>query len=80
MRLGCTSAGARGLSPAMQRDRPGSLDAGQPDHMTFELLPEGRLLAAGLITTGTAQAFAEELAKHGSDVNTVVLGFGAEVP
>ena len=46
---------------------------GRSPPMKFDLLPEGRLMAVGTITPGTAQAFAAELAKRGGYVKTVVL-------
>jgi hypothetical protein len=41
--------------------------------MSFELVGDGRLNAVGTIGPGTAKAFAEEIAKRGSYVKTVVL-------
>jgi hypothetical protein len=43
------------------------------ERMTFELTSEGRLLAVGSISAGTANSFAEEIDKRGSYVKTVVL-------
>lgn len=43
------------------------------NRMTFELTEGGRLLATGAIAPGTAKAFAEEIAKRGSYVKTIVL-------
>ena len=43
------------------------------NRMTFELTEGGRLLATGAIAPGTAKAFAEEIAKGGSYVKTIVL-------
>lgn len=43
------------------------------ERMTFELASNGRLLATGAITPGSANAFAEEIDKRGSYVKTVVL-------
>jgi hypothetical protein len=57
-------------------------DRGAPKHqsdaalhapMWFELLADGRLNAVGTISPGTAKTFAEEIAKRGSYVKTVVL-------
>ena len=60
--------------PAAQPDGPmrhsdGKLGA----KMTFELVGEGRLTAAGTIAPGTAADFAAEIAKRGSYVKTIVL-------
>src|SRR5215203_2470098 len=61
--------------------RPGG-DRGAPKHqsdatlnalMSFELLADGRLNAVGTIGPGTAKIFAQEIAKRGSYVKTVVL-------
>ncbi len=41
--------------------------------MTFELVGDGRLIAAGTITPGIADTFAAEIEKRGSYVKTVVL-------
>jgi hypothetical protein len=41
--------------------------------MTLELLAGGRLVAVGTITPGTAERFAEEIARRGDYVQTVVL-------
>ena len=41
--------------------------------MTFDLAGDGRLMAVGTITPGTADAFAAEVAKRGGYVKTVVL-------
>lgn len=41
--------------------------------MTFELAADGRLVATGTITPGMAKTFADEIAKRGSYVKTVVL-------
>jgi hypothetical protein len=43
------------------------------ERMTFELASNGRLLATGAITPGSASAFAEEIDKRGSYVKTVVI-------
>jgi len=43
------------------------------ERMTFELTSNGRLLATGAITPGSANAFSEEIDKRGSYVKTVVL-------
>jgi len=57
-------------------------DRGAPKHqsdaalnalMSFELLVDGRLNAVGTIAPGTAKTFAEEIAKRGSYVKTIVL-------
>jgi len=50
----------------------------QPDGVlatpiSFELRGGGRLMATGTITTGSAQAFAAEIEKHGEYIKTVVL-------
>ncbi len=42
-------------------------------HMTFDLVGDGKLMASGTIMPGTAKAFAEEVAKRGSYIKTVVL-------
>jgi len=41
--------------------------------MTFDLVGGGRLLATGTITPGTAEAFSQEIARHGDYIKTVVL-------
>lgn len=41
--------------------------------MKFELLGDGRMMATGTITPGTADAFASEIAKRGAYVKTIVL-------
>lgn len=41
--------------------------------MTFDLAADGKLIAVGTITPGTAETFAAEVAKRGSYVKTVVL-------
>lgn len=41
--------------------------------MSFELVADGRLNAVGTIGPGTAKAFADEIAKRGSYVKTIVL-------
>lgn len=43
------------------------------ERMTFELTGNGRLLATGAIAPGIGKVFAEEIAKRGSYVKTVVL-------
>ena len=40
--------------------------------MTFELVGDGKLMATGTITPGTVKAFADEVAKRGSYIRTVV--------
>ena len=50
----------------------------QPDEqlkktMAFDLRSEGRLIATGTITPGTAKTFADEVEKRGGYVKTVVL-------
>mgnify|MGYP000993527933 CR=1 FL=1 len=53
---------------------PGLHEAGDARApMTFDLLGEGRLLAVGTITPGTAERFATEIEKRGSYVREVVL-------
>lgn len=66
--------------PQTRRDRDGrraapvrETDAKLKDAMTFELAADGRLLAYGTITPGSAQRFAEEVGKRGTYVKTVVL-------
>jgi hypothetical protein len=56
--------------PAHPRRAPG---VRLKERMTFELTSNGRLLATGAIAPGTGRAFAEEIAKRGSYVKTVVL-------
>jgi hypothetical protein len=41
--------------------------------MAFDLMADGRLMAVGTIEPGTARIFADEIAKRGSYVKTVVL-------
>ncbi len=41
--------------------------------MTFDLAADGRLIATGTITPGTAETFVAEIAKRGSYVKTIVL-------
>lgn len=48
-------------------------NASLKEKMTFELAADGRLLATGAIAPGSAKAFAEEIARRGSYVKTVVL-------
>lgn len=62
------SDGDRG-APAPIRHSDAALKA----RMSFELVADGRLTAIGTIEPGTARAFAEEIAKRGSYVKTVVL-------
>ena len=50
-----------------------SLGIPEEDAMTFDLVAEGRLLATGTITPGTAERFQAELAKRGGYVATIVL-------
>jgi hypothetical protein len=65
--------------PSSRRDSgshrpvPRLTDATLNAAMTFELVGNGRLIAAGTIMPGTAKAFAAEIAKRGSYVKTVVL-------
>lgn len=55
----------------LPRVAPNAAELGKA--MTFELGPNGRLAAVGTITPGTSQAFAQEIAKRGAYVKTVVL-------
>jgi len=48
-------------------------DAQLRNAMTFDLTGDGRMVATGTITPGTAKTFAAEIAKRGSYVKTVVL-------
>jgi hypothetical protein len=48
-------------------------DAKLRDAMAFDLVGDGRLMATGLIAPGTAKLFADELAKRGAYIKTVVL-------
>jgi hypothetical protein len=66
------------LPDTITRDgRPGdprrTPNARLKERMTFELTGNGRLLATGAISPGIAKAFAEEIARRGSYVKTVVL-------
>ena len=65
------------LSPGrfgdMRRELLFPADPNRPPPMRFDLMPEGRLMAVGTITPGTADAFEAELAKRGGYVKTVVL-------
>ena len=56
---------------ALPRVTPNTAELGKA--MTFELGPDGRLSAVGTIKPGTSHAFAQEIAKRGSYVKTVVL-------
>ena len=56
-----------------RRPVPRISDSKLNEAMTFELVGDGRLIAAGTIMPGTAKAFAAEIAKRGSYVKTVVL-------
>jgi hypothetical protein len=56
-----------------RRPVPRQADATLNEVMKFELVGDGRLIAAGTIMPGTAKAFAAEIAKRGSYVKTVVL-------
>lgn len=56
-----------------RRPVPRISDAKLNEAMTFELVSDGRLIAAGTIVPGTAKAFAAEIAKRGSYVKIVVL-------
>ncbi len=62
-----TKEGGRRAAPLRQAD--GKLR----EKMSFDLAADGRLMAVGTITPGTAAAFADEVAKRGSYVKTVVL-------
>ena len=62
-----TKDGKRRTSPLPQSD------ARLRDKMTFDLTGDGRMVATGTITPGTAKTFAAEIAKRGSYVKTVVL-------
>lgn len=69
--------------PYLPSSRPGEADPGRragttPEQrlrepMTLELVAGGRLEAVGTITPGTAERFAEEIARRGDYVETVVL-------
>ncbi len=69
--------------PYLPSSRPGAADPARragttPEErlrepMTLELLAGGRLEAVGTITPGTADRFAEEIARRGDYVETVVL-------
>ena len=69
--------------PYLPSARPGEADPGRragttPEEqlrapMVLELLAGGRLTAVGTITPGTAERFAEEIARRGDYVETVVL-------
>ena len=59
--------GKRRTSPLPQPD------AKLRDRMTFDLTGDGRMVATGTITPGTAKTFADEIAKRGTYVKTVVL-------
>ena len=48
-------------------------DGAMAKPMTFELVSGGRLMAAGTITPGIAEAFAAEIGKRGDYIKTVVL-------
>lgn len=52
---------------------PIKADAKLRQPMAFELQADGRLLASGTISPGSAELFAAEVAKRGSYVRTVVL-------
>ncbi|MBV9955855.1 MAG: hypothetical protein JOZ70_11460 [Pseudolabrys sp.] len=67
-------------TPLPQRDgarrRPAPLretSAKMREPMTFDLAADGRLIATGTITPGISKAFADEVAKRGSYIKTVVL-------
>jgi hypothetical protein len=49
------------------------MDAALQKPMTLELVSDGRLEAFGAITPGTAERFAQEIARRGDYVKTVVL-------
>lgn len=48
-------------------------DARLREKMSFDLVGDGRLMATGTITPGTAETFAAEVAKRGSYVKAIVL-------
>lgn len=69
-------------TPLPQTPRDGSRRKAAPlretsakmrEPMTFDLGADGRLMATGTITPGISKAFAEEVAKRGSYIKTVVL-------
>jgi hypothetical protein len=59
--------GARLGAPSRQ------MEAKLRETMTFDLVGDGRLMATGTISYGTAKAFAAEIEKRGAYVKTVVL-------
>ncbi len=71
------------VQPYLPSARPGEADPGRrtgttPEDrlrapMALELVAGGRLTAVGTITPGTAERFAQELARRGDYVETVVL-------
>jgi hypothetical protein len=69
-----TSEPAAPLRPSGDRGAPRhQSDAALNALMSFELLADGRLNAVGTIGPDTAKTFAQEIAKRGSYVKTVVL-------
>jgi hypothetical protein len=60
-------------APGDEKRRGSPMDERLQQAMTIDLLSGGRLEAKGAITPGTAARFAEEIAKRGDYVKTVVL-------
>lgn len=68
------SAPADPALPSGDRGAPGRrTDAALTTAMSFELVADGRLNAFGTIAAGSAKIFADEIAKRGAYVKTVVL-------
>ncbi|OYX09263.1 MAG: hypothetical protein B7Z15_14385 [Rhizobiales bacterium 32-66-8] len=63
------------LSPSRpdSQPEPPAPDPALEKGMVFELMGDGRLMATGSITPGTAATFADEVEKRGSYIRTVVL-------
>jgi hypothetical protein len=69
-----TGEPAAPLRPSGDRGAPKhQSDAALSALMSFELVADGRLNAVGTIGAGTAKTFADEIAKRGSYVKTIVL-------
>jgi hypothetical protein len=69
-----TAEPAGPLRPSGDRGAPKQKsDAALNALMSFELVADGRLNAVGTIGPGTAKTFADEIAKRGSYVKTIVL-------